>query len=199
MALLYEDIVKCKGIGRCYGKATGRIDPVVFPAKPTMRKMVVTEQAGEPKEKLMERIRGRAFSKNGTPSRLDGLLDGRFFDGIEDGTIYWTHFIKCPGKIKTAPKGCEIDACANWLLREIEAIGPDVVIAVPQAGKFLLRKSRWEKNWFDYFWMQVESVVKGEAMQYVRLNQARIVVLCHPSGRSNLPRLNEKVKPLLDC
>jgi uracil-DNA glycosylase len=44
---LFSDICACKGYDNCYGKAIGKVNPIVFRIDPSMRIMVITEQPRE--------------------------------------------------------------------------------------------------------------------------------------------------------
>jgi uracil-DNA glycosylase len=184
MGELFEEISSCKGYGNCYGKAAGKINPIVFRMDPTMRIMVITEQprAGRSKESLKE-----AFQvKKSVPYRLKHLFGDSFQTSVESesGIFYWTHYIKCPGEFRRIK--CKMDACADaHLEREIEFIKPSLIICVGgRSSSWVLNKFyRSEKDWREVLWRQISGNIT-EIRLYDSIT--KLFFLFHPSERSGI-------------
>jgi len=202
----YDDISRCSGTDGCYGITVGSIDPAIieFAMKPLF--MVVTEQPLGSAEGLRRGIENESMER-GVPVALSQLFDGRFYVGIKSKKIYWTHFIKCPGRIrgrrrgKKGRSGLKIDACAKKFLRkEIEDLEPEVIITVgANASKFVLTMGGLGDDWQTILWKEIEAVAtnrQGEFQAPV-VRTSRVLVFMHPSMANPLRFLFLKLKPLL--
>jgi len=212
--MLSTQMRDCKGVDKCFGLFSKRMEPVVFefPANPHL--MVVTEQPSEGRT-LIELARGmEAENLKGVPARLNELFDGRFYRFIKREDLYWTHFIKCPGTIRSRKKTARVrpnphiksrrfnkTACADRHLRaEIEQIKPRVIItAGSNASQFVLDLGKPRTNWIDQLWKEIEAVATNsvEKFEPPLVCGAKVLVLMHPSGANPLRHFLGKLKPLL--
>jgi len=198
----YDDIKSCAGTTGCYGVVVGPRKPTVFEFPPKPHLMVITEQPKADGDRLWKGV--EAESLKGIPDALNNLFDGSFYKGIKNKGIYWTHFIKCPGKIRRKRREGEKlnkDACANkFLAKEIEELRPDMIITFGgNASRFVLDMTPLKTGWREQLWKEVEAVAsdRAEEFQPPVVNGARLLVFMHPSPASPLGYFLPKLKSLL--
>lgn len=171
--------------------------------------VVITEQPAV-NEDLMQKVKKKDFKVGSTPHKLNNLFCGRFYEGILNGEIYWTHLIKCPLNDGSTRKkdGFDINACAEkFLLREIEALRPKLVIVFgSKARNFLFNEIKVNKNeslikrQIDILNRMCRSEMKAQEIlsELPELKEGKILFLAHPSGKNPLSLLNESFKELLN-
>ena len=97
---LCEQIKSCKGENSCYGVVTRHVEPIVFDFPASPHTVVVTEQPAEGRTiEELTRIVNEEIMR-GVPGALNDLFEGKFYRAIKEKNLYWTHFIKCPGRIR---------------------------------------------------------------------------------------------------
>jgi uracil-DNA glycosylase len=233
MITLFEEIRCCGGKEGCWGKKNpGCRKPVVIPCKRRPNVMIITEQMNihekewrknpeniprdwDSSKELLNVIRqtkegGRRI---GIIPKINMLFDGKFLDDfdVEDMSFnkyYWTHFIKCPGNVRSLNferRGLALNICAEtFLLKEIRFFRPEVIVSMGGlASKWVLEKTEYKNEWTDMLWEELEWVIKGERQIPEREipecnHRAKIIVLPHPSGINPLATLlNKKFFPKL--
>lgn len=230
-ALFYE-IKHCAGKENCWGEKNQTCKkPVVLPCRQQPEVMIVTEQMNLPKEwkkdpknipkdwgsskELLNNIKmvKEGKMKTGVIPKINRLFDGRFLEDFNAnemsfGKLYWTHFIKCPGKLRSKVfklTGLESDICAEtFLSKEISVLRPKVIVCLGEhASTWILKKTGYPHRWTHLLWEEIEWVVGRKKQiperKMAEINhRAKIVVLPHPSGINPLATLlNQKLRDLL--
>jgi uracil-DNA glycosylase len=181
---------------------SGDINPVAF-SQESCRIMVVTEQPREDFATLEWKVAREGFERSSLPSKLNDLLQGRFFKEFRR-RIYWTHYIKCPGRIRgrDAPKRRFLrHSCAErFLPREISALRPSLIIAVgAHSASFILSRAEPRmRDWRDLLWRELEASILDRLPDLPLIDGAKVFVLMHPSGANPGSFLNVRLKPLIN-
>lgn len=151
------------------------IGPVVH-GPPVMSRVVLVGQAPGPREGSF----GRPFAWTA------GKTLFRWFEealGVDEATfrahVYIAAVARCfPGKASGGgdrrPDGGEIEQCKSWLVREVEILQPELVIAV---GTLAIEQVFGEKG------PLVELVAKTRRVRW-HGREVDVVALPHPSGAS---------------
>lgn len=77
-----------------------------------------------------EDLKGRPFVGR-AGSVLDGILEEA---GIPRNSIFITNIVKCRPPKNRVPKRIEIESCRDYLIKQIEIIDPDLIIAMGQSS-----------------------------------------------------------------
>ena len=212
---LIQEIKNCNGNDACFGRINDRIFPKVVYDEcidfSNCKVVVITERPLR-NEDLIQKVKKKNFRARSTPYKLNDLFCGRFYDGILNGEIYWTHFIKCPvenGDSTRKMKDFVKNACAEkFLLRDIETLRPRLVIVFgSKARDFLLKKTKVGKNRDSLIKRQIgilNRMCRGEMKVHEILRElpefkeVRVLFLYHPSGRNKLNLVNECFKEMLN-
>lgn len=151
------------------------IGPVVH-GPPVMSRVVLVGQAPGPREGSF----GRPFAWTA------GKTMFRWFEealGVDEATfrahVYIAAVARCfPGKASGGgdrrPDGGEIEQCKSWLVREVDILQPELVIAV---GTLAIEQVLGEKG------PLVDLVAKTRRVRWHR-REVDVVALPHPSGAS---------------
>jgi len=169
--------------------------------------MVISEQPLENAETLEKRIINRDFRKGRLPNVLNKLFCGKFFKEFRK-KIYWTHYIKCHGKLRgrEAPLKVKEKACADrFLLKEMEVFKPRLIITVgSKASSYVLKDIPKRlgleiefKDWRELLWRELVAVARSETPDLPEIYGAKIFALAHPSGANPLKYFNERLKPII--
>ncbi len=163
-----------RAIGRCdrCSLHAGTTQPVFGEGPSRARIMLVGEQPGD-----REDLTGRPFI-----GPAGQVLDRALRDaGIERSSCYLTNAVKHfkfrpSGKrrLHARPNAGEIQACRWWLEREIEAVGPELIIALGSTAAFSLTGQKTKL-----------SEVRGQPISMLRGHQGLITV--HPAYILRLP------------
>ena len=106
---------------------------------------------------------------------LDDLLAGA---GLERADVFITNVVKCRPPGNRDPEPAELEACAGFLERQVEAINPRVIVTL---GRFSMAK---------FFGAAKISAVHGQAR---RVHGRLVVAMYHPAAALHQPSL----KPVL--
>jgi len=231
---LFDEIRHCVRKGNCWGEKNPTCrKPVVLPCRLQPEVMIVTEQMNLPKEEwkknpkiipkewdssetLLNNIKmvKEGKRKTGIIPPINRLFNGRFLedfsaDEMSFGKLYWTHFIKCPGKLRSTAfervSESESDICADtFLSKEIRVLRPKIIVCLGgYASTWVLKRTGYQHRWTDLLWEEIEWVARGKKQiperEIAEINhRAKIVVLPHPSGINPLASLlNQKLRYLL--
>ena len=124
----------------------GRTNLVFGVGDPSAQLMFVGEGPGEDEDRQGEPFVGRAGQL------LTKMIEAM---GYRREQVYIANVVKCRPPGNRNPEPDEIEACEPFLRRQIEAIGPKVVVALGKfAAQTLLRDtsaiSRLRGRWFEY-------------------------------------------------
>ncbi|MEA1993787.1 MAG: uracil-DNA glycosylase family protein [Euryarchaeota archaeon] len=159
-------------------------EPLLFKIDSEPNIMVVTEGSNIRTEKEFIASMGN----HPTFTFLSALFEGNFHPLGKNTNVYWTHLRKCFLKDTTSKyydryeevkKALEI-CSSNYLIKEIEALKPRLIVAV--GGKSISFFSKYDKrlkgNIKDLF------LEEGGIFPKVKINEMScdIVVMYHPSG-----------------
>ena len=146
----------------------------------------------------------KGLSKKGIVPRMDKYLFNHAFISDFDEekecfhNFYWTHLIKCPGRIRDSGKIREVDkhdiniyVCADkFLQKEIAVFQPKLIVALGKyASSWILGKIGYKGTWTDYLLEEIQGACIGEkTLMKWRVNdqEAEIFIAPHPSGRNPL-------------
>ncbi len=124
----------------------GRTKLVFGTGNPTARLMFVGEGPGADEDREGEPFVGKA-----------GQLLTRMIEamGLARGDVYIANVVKCRPPGNRNPEPAEIEACEPFLRRQIEAVGPEVIVALGKfAAQTLLRTTtpitRLRGQWARY-------------------------------------------------
>lgn len=120
------------GIDACRACELGetRINVVPGAGSPTARVMLIGEAPGR-----NEDVKGEPFV--GAAGKVLDQLLARI--GLERDEVFITSILKCRPPRNRNPKADEIEACTPWLERQLEAIGPDILVTMGNfATRFIL-------------------------------------------------------------
>jgi DNA polymerase len=142
LRLVREDLGDCT---RC--KLHGTRKKIVFGVgNPDARLMIVGEGPGADEDREGEPFVGRAGKK------LDEMIASV---GLSREEVYIANIVKCRPPNNRDPEKDEIETCFPFLARQIEAIGPTVIVALGSpAAKTLLGTrtgiTRLRGEWHDF-------------------------------------------------
>ncbi|MFW5969377.1 MAG: uracil-DNA glycosylase [Halofilum sp. (in: g-proteobacteria)] len=114
---LRQTILGCTACGLCETRT--RAVPGVGSMKADL--LVIGEAPGQEEDRRGEPFVGRAGQL------LDRMLAAI---GLDRQTVYFTNVLKCRPPNNRDPKADEVQACAAYLRRQIELIGPKVILSV---------------------------------------------------------------------
>lgn len=173
MEQITRRISECPGVQNCWGSVLSTCGKSIvrelFP-RPTIvrcigkpKTMIITEQPNvnlkalkewkndwNPTERFVSEFENcHPFFRD-----MNKLMNERLYPNYDKSkkafhSYYWTHFLKCPGRIRSikefkTTKECRLDknACADhFLLDEIKELRPKTVIAIGEhANRWLLKK-----------------------------------------------------------
>ncbi|MDD5686660.1 MAG: hypothetical protein PHE88_02360 [Elusimicrobia bacterium] len=142
-------------------------------------------------EKCEEKIKSnccirRWEKKNSSPWRINKLLNKRFFNGLEVGLIYWTHFVKCPrakldGYCAKKHLNKEIEYFAEKELKYVIAFGKSGLYVYNEIIK--TQEQEKAKNITDV----INRMIKEKKNDYkIKIFNKKVIFfpLFHPSGRN---------------
>lgn len=162
--------------------------PLVMKPLPTQKVMLITRDPSNVAN-LKQTISGKEnpfFVKKILGIFFEGYTTNRFehFAGLFERNIYWTHFAKCyPGKTSRGHKQPNEVCAEEYLNKEIEAVGPELLILV---GGHAIEYVTGRK--------QLEAISRNDnEHKEVNGKQVRVISLTHPSG-ANGSKYNPKYK-----
>ncbi len=141
------------------------------------RIMLIAQAPGETEDRD-----GRMFS--GPSGRvLDDLLSAA---RVPRSRLYITNLVKCMLPKYRKPKQDEIDACSEWLNREIELVNPDVLVPLGYySAKYI----------FTRYGLHVPSKKEFYSLvgRLVLVKEIKILPLSHPAVLLHQPHFKERV------
>lgn len=208
---LFDEIEACKGYNNCWGIANQSTKPVVVPCVNRPKIMLLTEQRPcNTEKKLIEELieQKRTNKRIGIIPSLETFFEkiGGFLNNLVEEerafkNIYWTHYIKCPGNIRTKKTTVNLKSCAErWLIKEIKEIKPKVVISMgASVSKWLLKRVGYKNDWREKIWEEFAAIIQEKPLQETQLDDISflLIVTPHPSTVSPLRWFNEKLAILL--
>ncbi len=98
---------------------------------------------------------------------MSALMD---YNGVDSNDMYWTYLVKCyPGKMKTGadyyPAAYAIEACHKWLLKEIDIVDPELIVAV---GAIVMK------------WFKIKGGIKQNNGKTFDTEHGRVLVVLNP-------------------
>ena len=99
--------------------------------------------------------------------------------GYKREEVFITNVVKCRPPGNRDPQPIEIDACADYLNRQIAVINPKVIVTL---GRFSMAK---------YFPGAKISAIHGQAK---RINDRTIVAMFHPAAALHQPALRQSIE-----
>lgn len=179
-----KEALGCTKCGLCYSRTQ-----VVFGEGPLNAELIIVGEAP-----------GFNEDKEGKPFQgASGMLLGRILDSLEIGRekVYLTTLVKCrpPGNPPRPPKPAEISACRPYLMSQLAAVDPKVVVAMGDLASRVLTGRK-----------EAVSRVRGRAVpldgRYVFPTLALSRALYTPADRalllsdfSRLPELLDSERP----
>ena len=147
LAVVRDDLGECT---RCK-LHTGRNKIVFGVGNPDARLMFVGEGPGAEEDARGEPFVGRAGKK------LDEMITSI---GLSRAEVYIANIVKCRPPNNRDPEKDEVETCLPFLTRQIEAIAPQVIVALGSpAAKTLLNTrtgiTRLRGEWHDFFGIPV--------------------------------------------
>ncbi len=138
---LKEDCAQCRGCSLC----EGRRNLVFGDGCETADIMLIGEGPGEQEDKTGLPFVGPAGKL------LDSMLE---MIDLNRSKVYIANTVKCRPPKNRDPLNVEQDACAKWLLRQIELVEPKIIVCLGRiaAMRFLgedFRITRQHGQWFD--------------------------------------------------
>ena len=192
---------RCAGAEGGYGVVVGPREPVVFEFPPKPCPMLITEQPTRSIDFLKKGIDNENLK--GIAATLNDLLEGNFYEAIKNKKIYWTHYVKCPGRLRGPRKGGPFieSACAGKFLgNEIEDLKPPVIVAAGgRASASVLAMGGLNVDWREQLWEEIRTMASGRPQDFEApiASGARLLVLMHPSSANPLGYFLPKLRPLL--
>lgn len=107
---------------------------------------------------------------------LEDLLEGI---GLSRDTVFITNIVKCRPPGNRDPEAEEIEACSEFLARQMNAINPKVIVTL---GRFSMAR---------YFPKAKISVIHGQAKE---INGRLVVPMYHPAAALHQPSLRSVVQ-----
>jgi len=184
--------------------------------------MVVTEQPNlkreettrhwNPTELLIDYLKEtKRWRSAEVANRIDQMFEGAFLEDFDEESgsfneFYWTHFIKCPGKIRSRKefntRGLLADACADrWLLKEISQLKPKLIVSFgSKVSTWILPKIDYREKWTEQIWEEFRWIIERRSVPYANIGglKAKLIVALHPSGANPLAiTFNEKIGNLV--
>ncbi|HEY7353544.1 MAG TPA: uracil-DNA glycosylase, partial [Terriglobales bacterium] len=143
LRLIREDIGDC---ARCKLHKQGRKQIVFGVGNPHAELMFIGEAPGADEDQQGEPFVGRAGQL------LNNMIKAM---GLRREDVYIANIIKCRPPGNRTPERDECETCSPFLMRQIEAIGPKVLVALGAvAAKTLLAlnapMSEFRGRWFDF-------------------------------------------------
>jgi len=163
--------------------------PLLFKPTRNVEVMVITE--GPNKEASKEVI--ASIANHPTYNFLYALFQGKFKPLNEEANVYWTHLRKCFLKIGEEPNRRDytedryqaMRKCSKmYLMKEIKALKPKLIVAVGNKAKNFLSKYATELK------KKLEEIVfkEGGIFNNIKIEEitTNLIIVPHPSGRNRL-------------
>ena len=151
--------------------------PLLFKPASPVKVMVVTEGPNRIEDK--EFI--ASLGNHPTFTYLTALAGGKFIPEGQDANVYWTHLRKCFIKKKRDPLCSEdevetaLEICVKaYLFKEIEAVNPELIIAVCRA-----------KDFFNLKGVKLQEILARETKGPITVEidgvSRKVMIVPHPS------------------
>jgi DNA polymerase len=143
--------------------------PVPGVGPKTAKLMIIGEALGKEESEAQEPFQGRA-----------GKLLNKFLTNakLKRKEIYISNIVHCrptknKGRANRPPKDTEIQACKKWIWKEIQEVGPKIIVTLGKIPTFSLLHQKLKKSF------KLKDIV-GDFFE-VDYCSAKIVPLYHPS------------------
>jgi len=173
--------------------------------------LVVTEQPKESKDIINEELAKKDLksqlnnNKGSTRGWLINIFEETFANSIimESGKYYWSHHTKCPSSKREFKEKC----LKLWFEKELllfENLSHVISFGAESfRGIVNLSKNYYSYDFYDYFWNEIEMIVKEEIInEKLTINlfgkDYLYLALPHPSSANPLSNMLKKFNYLIE-